>query len=133
MPAKLKISETDVQQAVVLMLELDGWRSLRTDPVSNRARATGFGEVGMPDYLFIRYKDLGLEISLEGCSTDSLTSLAQVLWVEFKAPGKKLKPHQIRWVLDEARLGALVMTCDEVDEFREWYKTSGLMRHQILS
>ena len=40
---------------MVEYLQLDGWRPIRTDPVSDRARGKGFGELGMPDYLFLRY------------------------------------------------------------------------------
>jgi hypothetical protein len=79
--------EADVQATCVQALELDGWRRLRTDPVSDRStvqairraimgvpalnhvrellfklisrcvRGKGFGEVGMADDLFIRYYD----------------------------------------------------------------------------
>ena len=130
---RLKISEADVQQAVVLMLELDGWRSLRTDPVSNRARATGFGEVGMPDYLFIRY--LPPENPRPGAPAVlvSRPALAEVLWIEFKAPSKIPKPHQLAWHDLERKRGASTLFIDGADTFRAWYKTSGLMRHQILS
>jgi hypothetical protein len=120
--AKLKISEADVQQAVVLMLEIDGWRAIRTDPVSDRSRGKGFGEVGMPDYLFIRYGS----VAPSSCT-------AQVLWIEFKAPGKGPLPHQVLWAVTETNRGALVLKVDDVDGFREYYKKSGLMRHQILS
>src|ERR1700674_894872 len=51
------LTEEQVQQTVGEYLQLDGWRALRTDPVSDRKRGTGFGEVGMPDYLFVRYGD----------------------------------------------------------------------------
>jgi hypothetical protein len=137
MPAKLKISEADVQQAVVLMLELDGWRAIRTDPVSDRSRGKGFGEVGMPDYLFIRYgnyQNTATWKSMEEQRSERFPCAdAEVLWIEFKAPGKKPKPHQCNWMVKENARGALIMVCDSVDDFREWYKISGLMRHQILS
>lgn len=125
-----KISEADVQQAVVTMLELDGWRSIRTDPVSNRGRGKGFGEPGMPDYLFIRYlyRETGWE-----CLETTSAAATQILWVEFKAAGKKRKLHQTTWHDRERARGALVMTFDSVDAAREWYKTSGLMRNKILT
>ena len=129
---RLKISEADVQQAVVLMLELDGWRAIRTDPVSDKSRGKGFGEVGMPDYLFIRYQCVAmLKDTHEVIDVDP--PCCQVLWVEFKAPGKSCETHQLDWHLEERLRGALVTVVDSVDDFREWYKTSGLMRHQILS
>ena len=131
----IKVTEADVQQAVVLMLQLDGWRAIRTDPVSDRARGKGFGEIGMPDYLFIRYR---LAEQLRGCGLPlpfpfGEGEAAEVLWIEFKAPGKKPTPHQQRWHNAEIALGALVNWFDSVDYFRKWYKASGLMRNKILS
>lgn len=125
---KLKVSEADIQTAVVQMLELDGWRAIRTDPVSNKARGTGFGEIGMPDYLFIRYRPEMEEPGMLG-----QPAFAQVLWCEFKAPGKHASPHQLEWHNTERLRGAMVLTVNDVDRFRKFYKTSGLMRHPILS
>lgn len=80
-----KISEADIQRVCSEYLQLDGWRVLRTDPVSDGSlaaeikyailktpelasvkglifdivdrcvRGKGFGEVGMADCLYIRY------------------------------------------------------------------------------
>ena len=125
--SKLKVSESDVQRAVVDMLALDGWRPLRTNPVSNKARGAGFGEVGMPDYLFIRYKENHTKIP------GLYDGWAQVLWVEFKAPGKQLQPHQVQWHSQEGRRGALIFVVDDAVRFRETYKTCGLVRNTILS
>jgi hypothetical protein len=119
--ASMKITEAQVERAVKDMLEADGWRSFKTNPVSNKARGAGFGEIGMADMLFIRYKDCGGPAD------------AEVLWVENKAPGKQLKPHQVAWHSREGRRGALIFVVDDVVRFRETYKTSGLMRRQILS
>jgi hypothetical protein len=132
--SKLKVSEADVQQAVVLMLELDGWRAIRTDPVSDRSRGKGFGEVGMPDYLFIRYEFAHYCVNeLPRGFLIAKSQWAQVIWVEFKAPGKTLKPHQTAWHSKEGARGARIFIVDDAVRFRETYKTSGLMRHQILS
>jgi len=109
-------------------LELDGWRAIRTDPVSDRSRAKGFGEIGMPDYLFIRYVWFGKPPFVAYSGTG-----AQVLWVEFKAPGKHASQHQVEWHKRESQRGGMVIVEDDVDDFREWYKTSGLMRNTILS
>lgn len=127
----IKISEADVQQAVVLMLELDGWRSIRTDPVSDRSRGKGFGEIGMPDYLFIRY---GPDFrAAPGIRRSLVPTDSDVMWVEFKAAGKSLKPHQVTWHSRESARGALIFVVDDAVRFRETYKTSGLMRNTILS
>ena len=130
--SKLKVSEADVQQAVVLMLELDGWRAIRTDPVSDRSRGKGFGEVGMPDYLFIRYQCVAV-LNDTNETIDVEPPCCQVLWVEFKAPGKYETKSQRDWHIKERTRGGFVLVVSGVDDFREWYKTSGLMRNQILS
>ena len=111
------VKEKHVQQAVTQFLELDGWRALRTDPVSDRGRGKGFGEEGMPDYLYVRYP-MGR----------MATCWAHVLWIEFKAPGKQAAPHQVRWHARERILGANVQVVDNFDGFRRWYMTSGLNR-----
>ena len=93
-------------------LQLDGWRPIRTDPVSDKRRGKGFGEVGMCDYLYLRYRD-------QACAA------AQVLWIEFKRPGEASKPHQERWQILEAKRGARVLEVDSIDDFRRWYSSSG--------
>lgn len=77
--------EKHLQEACARILELDGWRRLRTDPVSRRDWGKGFGEPGMADDLFLRY-----------CDADSYGSphdphvMAEVLWVEWK----RLRPSK---------------------------------------
>lgn len=122
----MKLSERDIQRTVVEFMQLDGWRAIRTDPVSDKSRGKGFGEKGMPDYLFLRY-----DIELPGAawrneSYDS--SIAQVIWVEFKAKGKKREKHQQDWYEREAHQGALVLVVDDIDDFTRWYLESGLNR-----
>lgn len=119
----LPILEADIQRTVVEFLQLYGWRAFRTDPVSDRARGKGFGEMGMPDYLFIRY-----DVHTPLCSKDCPAPMAEVLWVEFKRPGGKPSSHQIVWHEAEKRRGALVMVVDHIDRFMEFYETSGLKR-----
>lgn len=129
-----RISEAHVQAAVVTMLELDGWRPIRTDPVSDRGRGKGFGELGMPDYLFIRYVRNGdKRLGVDSRGFQVHLPLAEVLWIEFKAAGEKPKSHQTTWHDSERARGALVMIFDSLDSAREWYKGSGLMRNKILT
>ena len=127
----MKITEAQVERAVKDLLEADGWRSLKTNPVSNKARGAGFGEIGMADMLFIRYQCV--VILNDTNEVIDVEPSCQVIWIEFKAPGKLPSPHQLTWHTRERARGALVLVVDDVDDFREWYKTSGLMRHQILS
>jgi len=123
------VTEAHVQQTVTEFLELDGWRSIRTDPVSDRARGKGFGELGMPDYLYIRYavyRETGLPASLDDPPTARLWN--QLLWIEYKRPGAKPTAHQIAWHKAERARGALVLVVDDIDAFRKWYAESGLKR-----
>lgn len=87
----LIIRERDIERTCTEFLSLDGWRSLKTDPVSDKAtidavrrmtlespilrpvagavmvilekcvRGKGFGEPGMSDSLFLRYGNARLE------------------------------------------------------------------------
>ena len=63
------------------LLADDGWRILKTDLVSDRSRGKGFGEPGMADTLAIRY--------------GRQPSVAELIWVEWKAPGGRAKKHQL--------------------------------------
>lgn len=127
-----RISEAHVQEAVVQMLVLDNWRPIRTDPVSDRGRGKGFGEPGMPDYMFIRYHCRPEVSCVDGAhGSDFARSIAGVLWIEFKAAGEKPKQHQTTWHDRERARGALVMTFDSVDAAREWYRGSGLNRNML--
>lgn len=127
---KSKISEADVQRAVVDLLTLDGWRAIRTDPVSDRARGKGFGEFGMPDYLFIRYdlEPLPSTLHRDEKGREMCWCADFMLWIEFKRPGAKPKPHQAAWHDAERARGALVLVVDDIDKFRDWYAQSGLRR-----
>jgi hypothetical protein len=127
----MKISEAQVQQAVVQFLEADGWRAIRTDPVSDRSRGKGFGELGMPDYLFLRYAAYAGEdgARLFPNMTEAMRrSEVEVVWIEFKRKDEKPTPHQQKWHYRERQRGALGLVVDDIDEFTEWYKASGLCR-----
>lgn len=118
-------TEAEIEQTCTALLELDGWRSLRTDPVSSRERGKGFGEVGMADHLYIRY--------YAGTECD-----AQVMWIEWKAPRTKVGQHQRLWIAAERRRGATVLLAGEtfprsIEGFCHWYlKESGLVRQAGL-
>lgn len=116
------VTEAHVQQTVVEFLELDGWRAIRTDPVSRREWGKGFGEAGMPDYLFLRYY-------LPDHLHSDNRPIGEVLWIEFKRPGQKPRADQIAWHEAEHARGALVLVVDDIDHFIAWYKTSGLQQH----
>jgi hypothetical protein len=111
---KPKLTEAHIQKAVVDFLILDGWRAIRTDPVSDRSRGKGFGEVGMPDYLFIRYDRYGVYPD-------------NILWIEFKAPGKVPTRAQLAWHKAEQARGGVIKVVDSIDQFTTWYITSALV------
>ncbi len=128
-PRVPKISEADIQRTCTELLELDGWRALRTDPVSRREWGKGFGEKGMADYLYIRYADYADRSPV-------WASQAQVLWVEYKSRRGSLKPHQKVWIDAERDRGAFVAVTGEtfvpsVDGFVAWYNQSGLARRRL--
>lgn len=110
------------------LLEQDGWRSLRTDPVSDRGRGKGFGEPGMADHLYIRYSPHGsLAIHREKTET---------LWVEFKSADGKLRKNQGPWHEIERARGALTWIAGvdfpaSVAGFVEHYRKSGLNRGRV--
>jgi hypothetical protein len=70
--------EADLERAARDFLVLDGWRALKTDPVSDRSRAKRFGERGMADYLYIRY---GYGGRRGHAPSDAL---AELMWIEWK-------------------------------------------------
>lgn len=132
--ASLPISEADLERTCSDLLAYDGWRPLKTDPVSRREWGKGFGEKGMADHLYIRYTP----DRAEGPPQD-----AEVMWIEWKRPptkgraGGKLQPHQAKWIQAERERGALVFVAGQdfertFDAFLQWYRQSGLRRRANL-
>ncbi len=113
------------------LLEQDGWRALRTDPVSDRGRGKGFGEPGMADHLYIRYTPFYSQ-SPDG----HYMSSSHTLWIEFKAAKGKPKKRQIEWHEIERARGALTWIAGvdfpaSVAGFVEHYRKSGLNRGRV--
>lgn len=123
--------ERDIEKACSDILALDGWRSLKTDPMSDRKRGKGFGELGMADRLYIRYL---------GCPHDDTElqnrlnrTRVELAWIEWKREGGQAAPHQVAWHMKERSLGALTLIAGQdfpatIDGFCEWYRNSGLAR-----
>jgi hypothetical protein len=127
------LKESHIQKTVTDFLVADGWRPLRMEHAIERNAKGGFkrrvGEVGMPDYLYIRYEyrhycSMALP---PGCMV-SRYHMAQVLWIEFKKSGKKPRPDQVAWHEAERARGGLVWVVDDIDSFRTYYEASGLRR-----
>jgi hypothetical protein len=111
---KLKVSEADIEKACTEILELDGWRALKTNPCSDRSRGKGFGEIGMADYLYIRYHNWGPQGN------------AEVMWIEWKRPGGKATLEQRLWTVAERKRGALALIAGHdfpasIEGFKAWY------------
>lgn len=124
-----RLSEADLERYGTDLLALDGWRTLKTDPVSDKSRGKGFGEKGMADRLYLRYGYLP-STRYEGLA------LAEVLWIEWKRRGGRAEPHQQAWHAVERARGALVLLAGDHFEaspegFLAWYRASGLMRREI--
>jgi hypothetical protein len=129
-----KLSEADVQRACTDLLIADHWRGLRMEhaieySLDGKVRRK-VGEVSMPDYLYLRYwagYRTGAVRDIEG-HADLLVE-AQVLWIEYKAPGKRPSKEQRLWHRNERNRGALVWVVDDIDQFKRDYAASGLARN----
>ena len=137
-----ELAEKHIQQTCTEWLELDGWRALRTDPVSRREWGKGFGEVGMADHLYIRYGPGILpETDLHGKTFRMIGGCAQVLWIEYKRLNRGGKPtkaanKQRDWHKAERARGALTLIAGEdfpatIEGFMSFYRQSGLMRRNL--
>ena len=122
------LTEAHIEQTVTQYLELDGWRSIKTDPVSRKEWGKGFGELGMADRLYIRYD---ARIVHDHETSDVKQPGAQVIWIEFKRKGLRPLPEQKAWIDAEMKRGAVVLVVDDIDGFEQWYRRSGLMRRAI--
>jgi hypothetical protein len=134
----VKLSERDIEKTCSDFLALDGWRGLKTDPVSDRRRAKGFGEKGMADHLYIRYGDMRYKTD-GGVLTPAgmlLCVRAEIMWIEWKAPKGRAAAHQKLWHEAERKRGALTLIAGEdfpatIEGFQSWYRSSGLMRRKV--
>lgn len=139
----MKLTEAHIQQTCTEFLALDGWRALRTDPVSDRFRGKGFGEKGMADYLYIRYPE-PQEWGDSWPQVESLTpirvkAMVMVMWIEWKRvrEGRKVATkaalNQTAWHASERARGALTLIAGvdfpaSIEGFQEFYRKSGLAR-----
>ncbi len=119
-----------MEQECTRLLEQDGWRALRTDPVSDRGRGKGFGEPGMADHLYIRYA-CGTVAYVPETDKPLWAAPAQVFWIEFKSAKGRPAKHQIDWHTKERARGALTWIAGvdfpaSVAGFVKHYRASGL-------
>lgn len=125
--------ESHIEQTCSEWLELDGWRTLKTDPVSRKEWGKGFGEIGMADRLYIRYHCGEIrEPTLESRKR----AFCDAMWIEWKSAKGRTRGEQIGWHAQERRRGALTLIAGEqfpktIEGFMAWYRQSGLMRGRI--
>ena len=141
MSRRIVEKEADIQEACSTLLELDGWRRIRTD--LKHLRGMGVQEPGIADDLFIRYDDFDWVGSIGEANEMSVKVLSQVMWIEFKRIDPrglrtKASQKQIDWHELERKRGALTLIAGfdfepTTEGFRTFYKSSGLMRKRILS
>lgn len=143
----LELSEADIARTCSDLLQADGWRMIITDPVSDRARGKGFGELGMADRLYIRYASLPTMIPRSampslpkiGGGKDNEHTIwgDEVMWIEWKRERRRraTKPTELQmlWHQAERARGAFTLVAGvdfpaTIGGFREWYAKSGLAR-----
>ena len=125
------LSERHIQETCSDFLALDGWRRIKTD--LPHLRGLGVQEPGMCDDLFLRYTPIPKWI--EG-ATDDFVALSETLWIEYKSRSGRAGEKQKEWQAKERAQGALVWVMREtfgasIEEFQEYYRKSGLMRHNL--
>ena len=124
-----RLLEIDLAKACTDLLALDGWRALKTDPVSRREWGKGFGEKGMADSLYLRYTD---PLWIAG----DKRAIGEIFWIEWKTPKGRLAPHQHAWREAERARGALALIAGidfdaSLEGFVCWYQKSGLQRREL--
>lgn len=130
------LKESQIARTCSDLLIADGWRMLVTDPVSDKGRGKGFGELGMADRLYIRY-GAGEKLQPVSILISRVFPLHEVIWIEWKRTVRgvatKATPHQKAWHAAERARGALTLIAGEdfpatIEGFVAWYKASGLAR-----
>lgn len=126
-----KVSEARIQETCIAFMILDGWRCLTTDP--KWARGLGVAEPGIPDNLFMRYRELRY---VNAKAVQTLLPFTDSLWVEFKRIDGKSSENQLKWhTLERSRGGTVVVAGVDfpktIEGYQDWYRNSGLMRRGI--
>lgn len=125
--------ERDINKGIKDILELDGWRIILMETVSDHQRRRYFGEPGMADMLCLRYKTPCKEHQKPRLDLICSPVKAEVLWIEGKRKDGKLSKTQANWHGYERMIGAFTIIAKldfdpSIEGFFTWYKASGLMR-----
>lgn len=114
--------ERDIQKAAVAFLRAHGWRVYRMNSgmFQGSTRPVRVGEPGMADLLAHRYVIDDTRARTHGAAPG--TGVSYVIWIECKRASRgKLHEDQVRWRLAETENGALIYTCSNIDDLRDWY------------
>jgi hypothetical protein len=140
---KLLVTEADIERTCTEWLALDGWRCLKTDPVSRPEWGKGFGEKGMADCLYIRYYDHWDSTRPASAGNPNGVSPqrgypascapVELIWIEWKSKTGRAAAHQLEWQAREVCRGAMVLCAgrtfpQSIEGFQEWYRASGMQR-----
>jgi hypothetical protein len=125
-------TEKHIEQTCSVWLELDGWRTLKTDPVSRKEWGKGFGELGMADRLYIRYDPARRIFPATSCERIPVA----LIWIEWKSRRGTPSVKQLDWHAAERARGALTLIAGRdfertIEGFMAFYRESGLMRRKI--
>lgn len=126
--------ERDLAKACTELLQFDGWRAIPMEPISRREWGKGTGEIGQPDYLYIRYTFNDIRFSSNPAKFEAENRAdAEVLWCEFKSRRGRVSAGQRLWHDVERKRGALTALAKvdfkpTVDGFWAWYQATGLVR-----
>src|SRR5882724_2039384 len=118
----MAIPEASLVLGITQLLELDDWRALRTEYAVNEHSGKPVLEVGMCDYLYLRYGE---------------PPAAEVMWLEHKAVDGRVATEQRVWHVCERRRGALVLVAGidfeaTLPGWVKFYADSGLCRKPLL-
>lgn len=132
----LKISEAHIEEACTQMLQLDGWWTLKLEQNYSEKKRKVVGEAGMADRIYARFENV-TQANYKAKQFFAQAK-AEVMFIEWKSLTGKPGDEQVRWRLKMQKLGALALLAGydfdrTIEDFRRWYKTSGLMRLAILS
>ena len=119
------------------LLEVDGWRAIKLETVSDHERKRFNGEPGMPDYLYLRYSAKESGSKKWNQSRFDNTTTCQHLWIEWKATRGKVSANQSEWHRNERVRGGVVWVALQdfpatPEGFKTFYEASGLCRKRLI-
>lgn len=112
---KPRLTENHIELQVTAFLRLRGWRverrqsGLFSRPWGDGKSRIRIGEVGLADWQASR-------------PVHDRPGLVEFLYLEVKAPGKRLRIEQRQWLESRRAEGFIAHVTDSLTEFEAWYK-----------